>query len=311
MAASGSGVLTGQSLPAARRAPARCRAPNGYCQPARSSPRNGSVSSTIWSSRQAHSACMLAVTPSVGEPRHVVGVDHLEVGDVVARLAMAALAQLGPRSNASSASPHRAVADRVHVHLEALGVEPGHVAASARRVDERQARGWRSAWPQRSRYGEVSAAVQFSATPSCMTLTELGTEPAVGEAPPPLEQVRDLLVARGRGPTTARRTTWPVRSPAGRRAGRSADGSSHAGVVADDRVLPAGDAERVQVAPARPAARGSTPRRIVAGTSAATSAIAPSCSVPVGRPSASRSIRPSAGSGVSRVDAGELERPRC
>ena len=32
IAASGSGVLTGQSLPIASRAPARCRSPNGYCQ---------------------------------------------------------------------------------------------------------------------------------------------------------------------------------------------------------------------------------------------------------------------------------------
>ena len=39
IASSGSGELTGQSLPATRRAPDRCSAPNGYCHEARSSPR--------------------------------------------------------------------------------------------------------------------------------------------------------------------------------------------------------------------------------------------------------------------------------
>ena len=38
--------------------------------------------------------------------------------------------------------------------------------------------------------------------------------------------------------------------------------------------------------------------------------MAPSCRVPEGSPVASRSMRPSAGSGVSRVDAGQLERAR-
>ncbi len=37
------------------------------------------------------------------------------------------------------------------------------------------------------------------------------------------------------------------------------------------------------------------------GTSASTSAIAPSCSAPLGEPSGFRSIRPSGGSGVSAV----------
>ena len=41
------------------------------------------VSSSICGSCAAQSACMLAVTPSLGEPRHVVGVHDLQVGDVV------------------------------------------------------------------------------------------------------------------------------------------------------------------------------------------------------------------------------------
>ena len=64
MAASGSGVLTGQSLPATRRAPVRWRSPKGYCQRDRSSPRNGIVSSVIWGSWIAQRACMFAATPS-------------------------------------------------------------------------------------------------------------------------------------------------------------------------------------------------------------------------------------------------------
>ena len=66
-----------------------------------------------------------------------------------------------------------------------------------------------------------------------------------------------------------------------------------------DRVLPGGDPQRVQVA-----LGGAEPiQEVVAGRlrrMAVTSSIAPSCSVPVGSPSASRTIRPFAGSGVVR-----------
>ena len=41
------GVVTGQSLPPARRAPARCRSPNGYCRPASAGSRKGMVRSSI------------------------------------------------------------------------------------------------------------------------------------------------------------------------------------------------------------------------------------------------------------------------
>ena len=64
IAASGSGEVTGQSLPITNRAPARWSPPNGYCQVDRSSPRNGMVRSSICGSWQAHSACALAATPS-------------------------------------------------------------------------------------------------------------------------------------------------------------------------------------------------------------------------------------------------------
>ena len=61
---SGSGLLTGQSLPAARVAPERSSAPNWYCHVARSGPRKGIVRSSICGSWVAHSACALAATPS-------------------------------------------------------------------------------------------------------------------------------------------------------------------------------------------------------------------------------------------------------
>src|SRR5215471_9166338 len=58
---SGLGLLTGQSLPAHMAAPAASRDRNGYCQPARRSPRNGMVSSSICGSWVAQSGWMLAV----------------------------------------------------------------------------------------------------------------------------------------------------------------------------------------------------------------------------------------------------------
>jgi hypothetical protein len=60
----GFGLETGQSLPKHSCAPDRSRLPNGYCQDERSGPRNGSVSSVICGSSQAHSGWQLASTPS-------------------------------------------------------------------------------------------------------------------------------------------------------------------------------------------------------------------------------------------------------
>ena len=58
----GSGLLTDQSLPAASAAPAACSDPNGYCQPARRSPRNGIV-------RLGKNAGLFPVTASSGSRR--------------------------------------------------------------------------------------------------------------------------------------------------------------------------------------------------------------------------------------------------
>ena len=57
----------------------------------------------------------------VGEARQIVGVDELEVGEVVARVAAAIRAR--GSLDSIEALAHRPVADRVHVHLEAVRVE--------------------------------------------------------------------------------------------------------------------------------------------------------------------------------------------
>ena len=146
MAASGSGVLTGQSLPATSRAPAACRSPKGYCRPARSAPRNGIVSSVIWSSRQAQSDWMLAATPSSPEPGDVVGVHELEVGDVVAARGIGALEGVQRLADAPVPQP-------VDVDLEAVAVELADVAAQARRGRRTRCPSWR--WRARSGRGRA------------------------------------------------------------------------------------------------------------------------------------------------------------
>ena len=83
-------------------------------------------------------------------------------------------------------------------------------------------------------------------------------------------------------------TTVPGEVAVGRSPGVRRSGVAHAGVGADDRVLPAGDAERVEVALALEEA-GVHLVVVGRGQHPASRAIAPSCSTPVGRPSASRS----------------------
>ena len=72
-----------------------------------------------------------------------------------------------------------------------------------------------------------------------------------------------------------------------------------AGLGTDDGVLPGRDARASAAGPGRGAARrGGRPPSWPAPRSLLTSDMAPSCSMPVGCPSSSRSIRPSTGSGV-------------
>ena len=118
IAASGSGVETGQSLPATSRAPARCRAPKGYCQrrPLLPQERQGQVDHlvVVAGPERLH----VRGDAELGEPRHVVGVDQLQVGDVVAP------GRVGADHRVQRLA-HRPVTDGVHVHLEAGGVQGG------------------------------------------------------------------------------------------------------------------------------------------------------------------------------------------
>ena len=116
IAASGSGVLTGQSLPATSRAPARCRSPKGYCQRPAPAPGTAGSARPSASSWQAQSACMLAATPSAAKRGRRRG-------------GPAGGARCGGAGRPGGAGAlerverlaHPAVADRVHVHLEARG----------------------------------------------------------------------------------------------------------------------------------------------------------------------------------------------
>ena len=133
-----------------------------------------------------------------------------------------------------------------------------------RRPRRTSARGWPVSRPSASRYGVSIDAVKFSATPSCITFTALAWNR------PPLRARRrstrsaTCSTPRSRSHQSAP-TTCERRSPfaAARRVGRA--GVVHAGVRADDRVLPGRDADGVQVALAlqQPAVvlLGADPRR--------------------------------------------------
>ena len=95
---------------------ARCSKPSErISRPRHRSPMNGIVSLSICSS-WAPNGCALASTPSSRNRAEVVGVDHLDVGDVRARIRRAVL---GPRrGHGVERFAHRPVADRVEVRLD-------------------------------------------------------------------------------------------------------------------------------------------------------------------------------------------------
>ena len=123
----------------------------------------------------------------LGEPRHVVGVDQLQVGDVVAP------GRVGADHRVQRLA-HRPVADGVHVHLEAGGVQGGHGVLDRLGVQEGVA----------AVVGGVAAAVEVrleqrgGAVLGHAVLHHLhggGAEPAAGQRLTPPDQVRDLLDA--------------------------------------------------------------------------------------------------------------------
>ena len=190
-----------------------------------------------------------------------------------------------------------AVADRVQVHLEALGVEPGHRrrAASSRSTK-------RDAAVVRVPAAAVAVGLEQGAGvvlqhPVQHDLHRRGVEAAAAARPrlAPRAAALDLLDALR--PLPPQRADDARGEPAVRRQ-RLVGGLRRR---RHPRVLPAGDAERVQV-PLRAQDRGLPVRPVGGGTSASLTAYAaPSWSMPVGSPvSGSRSMRPSGGSGVSR-----------
>ena len=188
------------------------------------------------------------------EPGNVVGVHDLQVRQVVAA-AGARSARGGPRTAGGSdriqGVAHRAVAERVEVHLESLAVERGDVAGELLGIDEVQARlagGAAVAVQVRLQHRRrviLGDAVQHH-------LHARGTEPSARRRLPRrpglalVQQLRQLLQAAVAVPPQ-RADDGGVQRPrlGGTQVGDH--GVCVAVAAADDRVLPAGDAEGEQV----------------------------------------------------------------
>ena len=196
------------------------------------------VSSSIWASWVAHSGCRLAVTPSCGEARHVVGVRR------------PAGARCGARSWPASRALEARPAPRGRPGRRSRGSAPGSRAASSAATYSRSAPGSTKDRPRcrpcRSGRGTGSsiAAVKFSAMPSCMIFTARRPEPVQ-----PLGARAGARRGRGSARRRASRSHHSAPTTAGLQAaarprptGRSGSRSSDARVGADDGVLPAGDA---------------------------------------------------------------------
>ncbi len=242
---SGSGLDTGQSLPMHSWAPERARLPNGYCHAARTGPRNGRVSSVICGSSQAHSAWQFAATSRSRNRGRSSG---------WTTWMCAMWWRPGPAPLAALAAATASRASRT-ARSPMAWKWTWNPAASMAVTDSRSSAASKKlrpappvSWPCPSRYGVSIEAVKFSHTPSCMIL---------------------MLVARNRPrwPARSRRSMRPgqLLGPAAALPPQRADhppGEQSAavgfqvgveavrddGVVADDGLLPAGDAQRVQVA---------------------------------------------------------------
>ena len=199
----------------------RSRSPNRYCRAARSGPMNGIVSSSICGSCAAHSACMFAVTPSAANR-------GMSSGCITCRWAMWcrwSFAPLAARGGLDGVQrlPHRAVADRVQVHLEAVRVQRGHVLAQGRRVHVGQApvRGLAAAGVQ---VGLDHPGGEVLRHPVLHDLHGVRAEPACLALLPPGQDLGQLLAVRGRGPTRGRPGPGRSAAPASPRPGRPAAG---------------------------------------------------------------------------------------
>ena len=303
IAASGSGEVTGQSLPITSRAPAPWRSPNGYCQVDRSGAEERDRQLVHLLLVAGPQRLGVGGDAQLGEARHVVGVDDLEVGDVVAQVVPCPAARAAANASSASRTPRSPIACTCTWKPSADSATTTSLSSSASTNE------WPAlsvAWPCRSRYGaERGREVLEDAV--LHDLHARRPEAAPGQRLASAYEVGDLGDPERRGPTTARRP----RRRRGRRFSTASQigrtGVVHAGVRADDRVLPGRDAEREQVGLALDAARGSSPPSGVGGSSRDTRSIAPSWRVP-GRRAVGQPLDPS----VGRVrglggDPGELE----
>jgi hypothetical protein len=177
------------------------------------------------------------------EPGYVVGVHELEMGQVRTRVARPV--RLPRRLHGVQRVAYGPVAQRVEMALEAERVQLGHVRRKLGRVDEAGA----------PIGGGAAALVEIGVEQRGRTrlgdpvqheLDARGAEPAVAQRGPSLDEFGNLL-----GPTLA----VPPQSaddPRGQRtlAGRRQIGLGrivHPEELPDQRVLPGGDAERVQM----------------------------------------------------------------
>ncbi len=179
----------------------------------------------------------------LGEARDVVGVDELEVGDVVAQV-VTVPGGPGGREGVERL-PDAAVADRVHVHLEALGRQRDHDLLELLGVDERVA----------GVVGGVAAPVEVRRPEGGRAVLEHAVlhdlharrpEAWAGQGLAAAHEIGDLgdpeaAVPPERADHVGDEVALLDRAQIGRA------GVVHAGVRADDRVLPGRDAEREQV----------------------------------------------------------------
>ena len=165
---SGRGCRPASRCPPREWRPARSRSPNGYCQAARSAPRNGMVSSSICGSWAAQSGWMLAVAPS----RRKRGTS---AGWTTCRCARWGRLSRGPfgrraASTASSASRTARSPSAWKCTWKPCRVQLGDVLAQAA-GSTKEMPALSDGAAAASSTGSSMAAVKFSAMPSCMILT--------------------------------------------------------------------------------------------------------------------------------------------
>ena len=250
-------------------------------------------SSTAWS-RHAHSGCALAVTSRAAKRAHVRGVDDLEVGEVVA-VAARAVDGAGVLDGGEAVA-HGPVAERVDVHLEVLGVQRRDVLAQVVGGDEGEA-AVVGAVPVRVEVGVEHRGRVGLADAVLHDLDAGGAHPGLGRPAAALDELGHLLQAALAVPPQGQHhlggePAGPVRVEVG------VQGVEHPEALADQGVLPADDADGVQVP-----LRGQQPgHQLVLGRPWARGRrrgpSRPRAAHRSGVPSGPRSIRPSAGSGV-------------